>query len=402
MERKVVQETIAASFGGTYDVVVIGGGPAGVSAALASARQNKKTLLIEKGCMLGGLATMGLVVLFNPPLDNANGRKLVGGISEELMHLSVKYSYGSLPEIWKYRMKQAEGKQRYQTVFSPAAFALALNDLLYRQGVTILYDALFCTPKMNKIMCEGVFVETKAGRYYYEASAFVDCSGDADLMSRAGAACIQRTENHLSFWALSTNLERMKSALESGNVGNAIHIEALGASPHEDNFGKDLTKFGMNTPEEVAEFIRKGQQIGFEKLKTFDQKQECFVSLPCMPEFRKTRAIQGIYTLDEKDRDQRFEDSIGCTKEEWQPYCIEIPYRCLISNDCGNLYAAGRIISVDGKPRDTTRLIAICALTGEAAGTAAAILCESGCTVQEMDVNRLQRVLQKNDNILHV
>lgn len=402
MDRKVLQETIATLFGGTYDVIVVGGGPAGVSAALASARQKKKTLLIEKGCLLGGLATMGLVVLFNPPLDNADGRKLVGGISEELMHLSVEHSYGSLPTNWKYRSTQAAGKQRYQTVFSAAAFALALNDLLYRESVTILYDALFCTPKMNGIICEGVFVETKAGRYYYGASVFVDCSGDADLMSRAGATCTQRTENHLSFWALSTSLERMKSALESGNVGNAIHIEALGASPHENNLGKDLTKFGIHTPEEVSEFVRKGQQIGFEKLKTFDKKQECYVSLPCMPEFRKTRAIQGLYTLDEKDRDFRFDDSIGCTKEEWQPYCIEIPYRSLISKECGNIYAAGRIISVDGKPRDTTRLIAICALTGEVAGTAAAILCESRCKINELDVNRLQWVLQKNDNILHI
>ena len=401
MSQETKLEQVQVTCGKSYDVIVVGGGVAGVSAAVAASRQGRKVLLIEKASFLGGLATLGLVVLYHPPLDDGTGRKLVGGLAEELLHLSIQYSYDDLPKEWTYGAMTAQGKGRYQTVFNAPAFALALNELMQKENVDVLYDALFCTPEMEGGVCKGVSVETKAGRYFYGAKAFVDGSGDADLLYRAGAQVVERPENALTFWMLSTDLKSMERAIALGDIGRAIRIEAIGANPHEDCVDKDTTQYGIRTPEEVSEFIMKGMNMGMTRLKSFDKYSRCLVSIPGMAEYRKTRAIVGEYTLAEKDREQHFEDSIGCTKEEFEPHLIEIPYRCLVSRQCDNILASGRIISCDGRPRDTLRLIALCALTGEAAGLAASMISQTGEKAISLDVGQLQKKLVENKNLLH-
>ena len=401
MMQNSQQELVAVKPGKAYDVIVVGGGMAGVGAAVAASRQGKHVLLIEKASYLGGLATLGLVVLYHPPLDDGEGRKLVGGLAEELLHLSIRYGYDDLPKGWTHGAEHNDGPGRYQTVFNAPAFSLALNELMQKERIDVLYDALFCIPRMDGDRCAGVSIETKAGRYYYSAKAFVDCSGDGDLLSRAGVEMVERPENALTFWMLSTDLDRMERAIAKGDVGKAIQIEAIGANPHEDCVDKDTKQYGIRTPEEVSEFIMKGMNMGLTRLKTFDKSKRCLVSIPGMAEYRKTRALVGEYTISEKDRERHFEDSIGCTKEEFEPHCIEIPYRCLVSRQCGNILAAGRIISSDGRPRDTIRLIAICVQTGEAAGIAASMIADSGTAAVELDVPALQEKLVNAHNNLH-
>ena len=103
---------------GAYDVVVIGGGVAGVAAAIASARRGARTLLIEKSVMLGGLATLGYITIYLPLCDGC-GRRLIGGISEELLWLSIRNSYDNLPSKWRSRPAYAESEGgRYRTSFN--------------------------------------------------------------------------------------------------------------------------------------------------------------------------------------------------------------------------------------------------------------------------------------------
>ena len=187
--------------------------------------------------------------------------------------------------------------------------------------------------------------ETKAGRWFYAAKAFVDCSGDADLLHRAGAPLRERPENALTFWLLSTDLDHMHQAIEANDIGKAIHIEAIGANPHEDCVEKNTKQCDIRTPEEISEFITKSLNIGMIRLKAFKKSERCLVSIPGMAAYRKTRALVGAYTLAEKDREQHFEDSIGCTKEDFEPHLLEIPYRCLYTEACDNIFATGRIIS---------------------------------------------------------
>ena len=99
-----------------YDVVVVGGGIAGVSAAVSASRYGAKTLLLEKQIALGGLATVGLINYYEPLCDG-NGNQLVFGIAEELIKLSVKHGYGSLSENWKNKRGDL-ASARYLTHYS--------------------------------------------------------------------------------------------------------------------------------------------------------------------------------------------------------------------------------------------------------------------------------------------
>src|SRR4030042_1875939 len=124
---------------GSYDVLVCGGGIAGVAAALEAARSGRRTALLEKTILLGGLATAGLIWAY-PPLYDANGAKVTAGLAEELLELACRYGPGGtdpsrLGVDW--------------TIFSPAAFVLALDEALVGAGVGIWLDTLVCQPVME-------------------------------------------------------------------------------------------------------------------------------------------------------------------------------------------------------------------------------------------------------------
>ena len=119
-----------------YDVIVVGGGVAGVAAAVAASRNGAKTLLMEKTVILGGLATIGLINWYEPLCDG-EGNQMVTGIAEELIKLSVKYGFESLPEKWGGEGKYPPRGERYATFFSPNIFALALIEYLEQNGVSL-------------------------------------------------------------------------------------------------------------------------------------------------------------------------------------------------------------------------------------------------------------------------
>ena len=250
--------------------------------------------------------------------------------------------------------------------------------------------------------CQGVLLATKAGLWFYPCKAAVDATGDGDVFASAGAACEENTENWLTYWALSTSLSAMKTAVEKKDVRYAIKIEGLGAKANGENQPAGAPQYGIRTPEEVSGFVKAGQKLALERLKEMGKSEACFVALPSMPQYRKTRRIRGLYTIEEKDRGIRFDDSIGCTAEEWNPQCLlELPYRILVSIDCDNILAAGRLVSAKGVPMDTIRLIGISALTGEAAGMAAAMIAENRKKAVDLDVAQLQQAMIANRNILH-
>ena len=121
---------------GEYDVIVAGGGVAGVSAALSSSRMGKRVLLIEKSLTLGGLATLGLINFF-VPMDNGRGRQIVFGMAEELLRASVRDGYDTIPAEWR-RGEPGEGAStRYVTRFSATIFAMTLTGMLASGGVTL-------------------------------------------------------------------------------------------------------------------------------------------------------------------------------------------------------------------------------------------------------------------------
>ena len=146
-----------------YEIIVAGGGIAGVSAALAAARQGRKVLLIEKQCILGGLATAGLIAIYLPLCDGC-GHQVSFGIAEELLRLSLQESVGRrCPECWLVEGTVEERKkQRFEAQFNPQMLALLLDELLRKNGVDILYDTKICGVKSKEERIEALLIENKS------------------------------------------------------------------------------------------------------------------------------------------------------------------------------------------------------------------------------------------------
>ncbi|MBQ2337452.1 MAG: FAD-dependent oxidoreductase, partial [Victivallales bacterium] len=137
------------------DVLVAGGGVAGVAAALAAKRAGKDVLLLEKTTLLGGLATIGLINYFEP-LCNGRGKQVIFGMCEEFLRLSMKVGFNTLPKEWENGEPKEPTNKRYTNRYSPQIFALQLTDLLHREGVQLLFDCIASTPVMEGGHCKGV------------------------------------------------------------------------------------------------------------------------------------------------------------------------------------------------------------------------------------------------------
>ena len=398
--REHFLESCQVPIEGKYDVLVIGGGVAGVSAALAARRSGCSTLIVEKSVMLGGLATLGLIAYYLPLCDG-KGRQVIGGIAEELLHLSIKYGYDTLPEAWRLGSGGADAGGRYQTVFSPAAFALALDEVVEQEGIDVLFDTVFCRPVMEDGMCQGVVVENKSGRVGYRGRVIVDASGDADVMARAGAECVDGA-NRLSYWAYFTDLDGMAKAVESEDVRLGIDLRTFGVSLREEISPEDPRLYHGIDAAQVTRFILDSRRLLKEALRDGRRKELSLLTIPGMAQFRTTRRIRGCYELTERDVFTRFDDSVGCTGD-WRKAgpVYEIPYRTLISRGIKNIITAGRSIASAGDAWEVTRVIPPASLTGQAAGTAAALAVREGCDLDQVPTKKLQQDLAGGGVMVH-
>ena len=385
---------------GKFDVIVAGGGVAGVAAALASAREGAETLLIEKSIMLGGLGTIGLISWYEPLCDGM-GKKMIGGISEELLQLAIKYGPDDLPEEWRNGQPQKPTKRRYATHYSPNMFTMALDELLIKNNVNLLMDTLITFPVMKDGCCSGLIVENKGGREFYQAKVVIDCTGDADVMHRAGVPCVTG-KNYLTFISHAATVEQAYKAVNDNNILHLRKWETAGSNLYGKGHPKGMKLFTGLTGEEVTEFVLLGRRMLFEKLKKNNRFLSDVISLPNIAQFRTTRHFCGEYELTGNDLFKNFDDSIG-TVGDFRKLgeCYEIPFRCLYHVEFDNLLAAGRIVSASGDGWEVTRVIPVAALTGQAAGTAAAICIEKSCSTKEVEIATLQRKLEDKGIKIH-
>lgn len=382
-----------------YDVIVVGGGIAGVSAALAARRSGCSVLLIEKSVVLGGLATLGFIAIYLPICDG-QGRKVIAGIGEELLRLSIKYGYNDLPSEWSDG-RGAGSSRRYSTAFSPPEFIYALDELMIAEGVDLLFDTLFCKPVMNGDRCEAVIVENKGGRMAYRAKAFVDSSGDADLFFRAGTKCTEE-ENYLAYWFYRTDLQLMQRAVESGEVKDGISLEWRGSFLMDGSYTLGEKEYKGTDAEHITRFVLNGRKVLQKEIARNSQAKGSVIALPGMAQYRRTRRIDGVYCLEEADAGKSFDDSIGCVGHWMKPGIVyEIPYRSLVAAEIANVLASGRIIASSGDAWEATRVIPPAAVTGQAAGVAAALTIKKACAAADLPVAELQEELRHAGVLLH-
>ncbi len=383
---------------GAYDVIVVGGGIAGIAAAVSAGRSGAKTLLMEKSVLLGGLATAGLISWYEPLCDH-RGTKMIGGIAEELIRLSMAYGFDTLPECWQDGINAGKGHGRYATFYSPTVFALALDAYLEENQVDLILDCMAVFPVMEGGRCAGIAAETKEGRVYYPGKAFVDATGDASLFAQAGLPTVCG-ENFMTYVAQGYshhNITQYEKADEK-SMSLLRKWRSVGSDFQGNGHPAGMKKLAGVTAEEVTEYVRAGQRLLFEEVKREDRHLRDLSMVPSMPQFRTVRHIVGEYDFVAVDGEV-FADSIGSCGDfrvgTGAGKHYHVPYRSLYTSDCDNMIAAGRIISASGDGWEVTRVIPVCALTGQAAGTAAAQTARTNTSFAKLNVAALRENLKQ-------
>ena len=384
-----------------YDVIVAGGGVAGVAAAVTAKRMGKSVLLIEKTVGLGGLATTGLISLF-VSMCNGRGRLIAKGLCAEMVELATKYSFDTVPPEWKNGEPGPGCTVRYKTRFSSPMFLLTLTDFCDREGVELLFDTVITQPVMEGGVCKGLAVENKTGCEFYGAKMVVDTTGDADVLYRAGVPTVEGKNLHV-FTVDTVTMENVQKVWESQDMRWLC----------TDTFGGRAGFFGTSQPDDVplragpnvrdvTEYIIRNHRDCLERLKADDRLKRNVVCVPEMCQFRTTRRIDGDYTMQESDACRHFEDSVCLINDNGKRDLLyEIPLRCLTRTGFPNLITAGRCAAGEGRMWDVMRVIPPAILTGQAAGAAVCQAIDEGCAITDIHVPAVQQALEKQNVFIH-
>ena len=385
----------------SYDVIVAGGGVAGVAAAVAAKRMGKSVLLIEKTICLGGLATIGLVNLF-VPMCNGRGTQIIKGMADELLALSIKYGFDTVPEEWKNGDPGEGAKSRLISRFSVPMFTLALTELIKNEEIDILFDTIISKPIMDGNMCKGLVVENKSGREFYGAKMVIDATGDADVLFRAGVPTVQGRNFH-TFYMYGATMQSCQNVLDFEDMSK------LAVRYH----GGRATLLGLHHPEgkpywlgtngcDVTNYVVENHLEALEKLKGDDRKTREVFQIPTMAQFRTTRRIDGDYTLKTDDVYKHFDDSVTAVNDfENRDFLYEVPYGTMVKTGFPNLITVGRCAAGEGYAWDILRVIPPAIVTGQAAGIACSIALDDDAPIHGIDVGKLQGILEEQNVMIH-
>ena len=379
-----------------YDVAVCGGGFAGISAALAAAREGKKVVLFEKEYMLGGLGTSGLVTIYLPLCDGL-GHQVSFGIAEELLKLSITYgAEDKYPENWLDNIgTRTEKDKRYEVQYNAQLFAILAEKLLLENNVDIMYGSYVVDVEIENSKIKNLFVQNKSGKTAYSARSVVDATGDCDIAEFAKIPTETfKQGNVLAAWYYFTDK-------------NGYHLQMVGASdvPEAERTGNESkplvnNRFGGLDGEELSKMVCLSHEKTFEHwlAKRETNPTAVISTIATIPQIRMTRKIVGEYELAHTEMHTYFEDSIGMVSN-WKKRgpVYEVPFRTLYNKEMKNLIVAGRCTSVNETLWDVMRVIPCCAVTGQAAGTAAAMTDDFSA----LDVSKLQEKLKSNGVVIH-
>lgn len=413
---------------GSFDVVVVGGGPAGCMAALAAARRGCTTVLVERLSFLGGMATGGLVM----PVSefNKNGRRIISGIAWETMERLAKagaadlsYPIGNVP-------------------FDPEAYKFVLQQMMQESGVALLLNTMMTGCVKQEKHVTHILCTSQQGSFALEGKRFIDATGDAllcgyadvpfqplptveecqpaTLCFRLGGVDTAHLENiHLSEpntryfnSRIRETLDKLRKEQYVPNFGGPWFCWTM----REGIVNVNMTRAAIDSADplqasEAACQLRSDVFRFTDLLKqNVNEFRDCYlletaVLIGC----RESRRIAGIHVLtgDELLSGKPFEDTIACSAHPVDIHIANdssqhvtflekegyIPYRSLCIADYPNLLVAGRCISADRQAFASTRVQAPCMATGQAAGTAAALSLKTSVAVYDVCISTLQQQL---------
>ncbi len=410
------------------DVLVVGGGAAGMSAAIAAARQGADVVLVERYGYLGGLAAGGLIVLLLT-LDDGDGHQVIAGQCQELVErlqargacfYPPKDEWGNYDEalVEKYRRwglvwGSGPHRVRYSVAYDPEEFKYIANTWVGEAKVRLMYhrwasDVVLEGPHPLAPSPAGgegghrithVVFTSKAGRQAVRASYVIDATGDGDVFTMAGEAS-EKEQVHPWLWFRMSGVKDVDAAqsarggfflrtIKPGQVlmpwGAAERIERRIDATDPDDLTFAEVECRRMVMDEVARL--RAQVPGFEEAYLTDVALTLGIT--------ESRRLTGAYTLARDAAGRVFDDTIATTGH-WTKYgaLYHIPYRSLVPRHAPNLLVAGRCISVDHRVHHATKEIPPAFATGEAAGIAAVQALRAGAEGQDIDVASLQRALR--------
>ncbi|UCC67160.1 MAG: FAD-dependent oxidoreductase [Armatimonadota bacterium] len=388
------------------DVLVVGGGPAGLAAAIAAARNGAKTTLVEQFAYLGGTATASLMACINGFRNQVepDETQTVRGIAEEII-LKLKELDGLGKSPYEQKDYPTEsGQLAYSYAIDTEKFKYVTLEMCVDAGVDLMFHTYFCDSIVEQEALRGVIVENKSGRQALMARVVVDASGDADVAARAGAPFWQTRAEEAprlrdSIMYRVAFGERRPGGVFACDFGtNAVvwgpWIEAIDGTD-ADQLSKGEVEARLRIYEDFAEKQAEHPELADARV----------VETPPLLGIRQTRFVEGEYKLTAEDAisGRRFEDVVAISSAPIIHYYgyrrylehegYDIPYRCLVPKKVDNLLIAGRCISSEQQPYESHRSMAPIMAIGEAAGTAAALCCETGAAPRGLEVAVLQEQL---------
>lgn len=384
------------------DVLVAGGGPAGIAAALSAARGGARTTLVERFGYLGGMITGAHVVAILGCGDGyvPKARGITLTIREHLERFDAVKPIGDCGD---YRV-------------DPEIFKWQMAEMLLEAGVNLRLHTQACDPVMESGRIAGAFTESKSGREAIRATVVIDATADADLAFRAGCLCDDAT-HEVTLGLAVDGVDRENVEIfhrDSPTEYQAVIDEAarLGGGVM---LGKRRLLKGIDVTDSVAltraEILFRQEYFdallylnrhmpGYENARITATRPQIGI--------RQGRRVRGeVIVIDDDLKSSRhFDDGIsrlGVYFPDWGPnYAIkgldyDIPYRCLVPETVDELLVVGRCVSSDYVACNTLRLIVPCFATGQAGGTAAAIAVQDDCRPRDISVQKLRAELQKQD-----
>ncbi|WP_421991926.1 FAD-dependent oxidoreductase [Roseococcus sp.] len=415
------------------DVLVVGGGPAGVAAAVAAGRQGARTILLERYNHLGGLSTGGLVVWIDRMTD-WSGRKVIRGFAEEFLDRLPREAVAGPPPAawgsrdaataawWQLRTAAFHGVVTHSPTCDPEVMKLAAMEMVLESGAEILFHAWGAEPILESGAVRGAFFESKQGRRAIRAACVVDATGDGDLFARAGAAYdadIDEADIHHCmntswlFGGVNMPAYQRWRAEEPEAFGAFMqrgrerfrYFERAFASWREDValfLGPRLSGYSAVDVDDLTAVEIQSHRLMAQHLDHYRSEAPGFQNAWMMlsaPQIgiRHARRLRGIGSVLRSDWDGRVRtDEIGVSPSLAPKFAnVSVPYGALVPETLDGLLAPGRHLSCDTNSHSFLREIPQCWLTGQAAGVAAAIAANRGIAPRAVPIGELQAGLRK-------